>query len=99
MCKMDFGLSWKDCGSYKSCNGRVYWGVVEVAGEQTNQQYAIEKSVKLIEYARHALLYQPDYRFIFDLLLYQSNLYIYLFTSIGIISSKPFDVLADPDTF
>lgn len=57
MRKIDFGLSWKDYGSSKSYNGRAYWRDVEAVSEQTNQQYAIKKSVKLIEYARHALLY------------------------------------------
>lgn len=99
MRKMDFGLSWKDCGSSKIRNGRVHWEDVEVVGEHTNQQYATEKSVKLAEYARHALLHQPDRRFIFGLLLHRSNLHIYLFTSVGVISSNPFDVYADPDTF
>lgn len=99
MRKMDFGLSWKDYGSSKSGNDRVHWEDVEVVGEHTNQQYSTEKSVKLAEYARHALLHQPDRRFIFGLLAHRSNLHVYLFTSVGVISGNPFDVLADPDTF
>lgn len=99
ICKMDFRLLWKDCGSSKRGNVRVHWEDVEVVGEHTNQQYATEESVKLPEYARHALLHQPDHRFIFGLLVHQSNLHVYLFTSVGVISSNPFDVLADPDTF
>lgn len=97
--KMDFGLSWRDHGSSKSGNDRVHWEDVEVVGEHTNQQYSTEKSVKLAEYARHALQHQPDRRFIFGLLVHRSNLHVYLFTSVGVISSSPFDVLADPNTF
>lgn len=99
MRKMDFGLLWKECGSSKNVNSRVHWEDVEVVGEHTNQQYSTEKSVKLAEYAWHALLHQPDRRFIFGLLVHCSNLHIYLFTSVGVISSKPFDVFLDSDTF
>lgn len=99
MRKMDFRLLWKDCGSSKSGNVRVHWEDVEVVGEHTNQQYTTKKSVKLAKYARHALLHQPNRRFIFGLLVHWSNLHVYLFTSVGVILSNPFDVLADPDTF
>lgn len=57
-----------------------------------------EKTVKLAEYARHALLHQPDRRFIFGLLVHCSDLYLYLFTSVGVISSEPFNLLQDLDT-
>lgn len=72
-------------------------GDVEIVGEHTDRQHFVaEKSVKLSEYARHALLHQPDRRFIFGLLLHRSDLSIHLFTSVGMISSKPFDLLEDP---
>lgn len=72
---------------------------MKIVDEYTNQQFAIKKLVKLAKYAWHVLLHQPDRRFIFGLLVHWSNLYIYLFTSIDVISSNHFDVLADSDTF
>lgn len=70
-----------------------------IGSEHTDQQYPkAEKSVKLAEYARHALLHQPDPRFIFGILVLRSNLYLYFFTSVGVISSEPFNVLKDPNT-
>lgn len=96
---MDFRLLWKDCRSSKGSNGRVYWEDVEVVDKHSNQQYAIKKSVKLAEYARHVLLHQADRRFIFGLLVHCFNLHIYLFTSVGVILSNSFNVLANLDTF
>lgn len=57
-----------------------------------------EKTVKLAGYARHALLHQPDRRFIFGFLVHRFDLYLYLFTSVGVISSEPFNLLQDLDT-
>lgn len=95
--KMDFGLSWKEYPNTNRSNDRVHWADVEIVGEHTNRQHSVaEKSVKLAEYARHALRHQPDRRFIFGLLLHRSDLSIHLFTSVGMISSRPFDLLADP---
>ncbi|MCJ1349441.1 hypothetical protein MMC31_007681 [Peltigera leucophlebia] len=93
---MDFGLSWQDCGSRKSGDGRVHWDDVEVVGEHTDKKSTTGKSVQLAEYARHALLHQPDRHFIFGLLVHHSNLRVFLFTSLGVISGESFDVLADP---
>ena len=97
--KMDFGLSWRD-PECANCGGdRVHWEDVEVVGEHTDQQHSVtEKTVKLAEYARYALLHQPDRRFIFGFLVHRSDLYLYLFTSVGVISSKPFNLLQDLDT-
>lgn len=44
------------------------------------------------------LLHQPDPRFIFGILVLRSNLYFYFFTSVGVISSEPFNMLKDPNT-
>ena len=94
--KMDFGLSWKEYLNTNRSNDRVHWADVEIVGEHTDRQQSVaEKSVKLAEYARHALLHQPDRRFIFGLLLHRSDLSLHLFTSVGMISSKPFDLLED----
>ena len=58
---MDFGLTWKEYLNNNCSNDRVHWEDIEIVGEHTNRQYAVaEKSVKLAEYARHALLRQPD---------------------------------------
>lgn len=96
--KMDFGLSWKEYSNTNRGNDRVHWADVEIVGEHTNRQHSVaEKSIKLAEYARHALRHQPDRRFIFGLLLHRSHLSIHLFTSVGMISSKPFDLLEDPE--
>lgn len=94
--KMDFGLSWKEYLNTNNSNDRVHWANVEIVGEHTDRQYFVaEKSVKLVEYAWHALLYQPDCRFIFGLLFHRSYLSLYLFTSVGIILNKLFDLLKD----
>lgn len=97
--KMDFGLLWKDY-EYTNCGiDWVHWEDVEVVGEHTDQQHSVtEKTVKLAEYARHALLHQPDRRFIFGFLVYRFDLYLYLFASVGAISSEPFNLLQDLDT-
>lgn len=97
--KMDFGLLWRDY-EYTNCGSdRVYWEDVEVVGEHTDQQHSLtKKTVKLAEYARHALLHQPDRRFIFGFLVYGFDLYLYLFTSVGVISSEPFNLLQNPVT-
>lgn len=54
-----------------------------------------KKTVKLAQYALHALLHQPDYYFIFGFLIHCSDLYLFLFTSIGIILNKSFNLLQD----
>lgn len=94
---MDFGLSWEEYLNTNCSNDRVHWEDVKIVGEYTKRQYSVaEESVKLAEYARHALLYQPDRQFVFGLLVYHSDLSVHLFTSVGMISSKLFNLLEDP---
>lgn len=97
--KKDFGLLWRDY-KYTNCGSdRVHWEDVEVVGEHIDQQHSVtKKTVKLAEYARHALLHQPNCCFIFGFLVHRSDLYLYLFTSVGVISSKPFSLLQDFNT-
>lgn len=93
MCKIDFGLLWRDCGLRKSGNSRVHWDDVKVVDEHKDKKYAIRELVKLL------FLHQQDHRFIFGLLAYWFILRVFFFTFVSVILSKFFDVLVDQIIF
>lgn len=96
--KIGFELSWKQYLNTNCRNDRVHSEDAEIVGEHIDRQHAVaEKTVKLAAYARHALLPQPDRRFIFGLLVHGSDLSLHLFMSVSIISSKSFNLLEDPN--
>lgn len=55
--KIDFELLWKDYGSNKSDNNKVYLEDIKIINEHTNQQYFTKKLIKLIKYVQHIFLY------------------------------------------
>jgi len=98
--EMDIGMRCKSVKDKSTVDG-VRWRDIEVLGEHTEQRQINEKWYQISDYARHALMNQPDRQFIFGIVAHTTrsrpwHIYVAIFLSSCLVSSAAINIISQP---